>query len=298
MKTRTKRPTSAGIAAAAALFLALAACSSTRTPAAATGSTTHGASPTTSGVQLPGSFNGKQLVIPQQVGVAPYGYLDASNNLVGFDPDLSTALGTAIGHPIQNVQATFENGLLGLRRGVYLSVPGADVTPERLKSFDFAIALRDSYGFQVLASSPDIPNSMDGLCGLRIGAVAASSELPLLTAQSTKCTSAGKRALTIHTFADQPTVQLALQSKQIDAETNASSVQGYQQTVTPGRVKITGPRYSFVDIGFATVKGNGIAQVIADGLNKMIADGSYSRILGKYGATALAVTKATVTSGS
>ena len=84
-----------------------------------------------------------------------------------------------------------------MQSGKYLAVPGADVTPIRLKSYDFAVYLRDSYGFQVLASSPDIPNSMDGLCGLTIGAVSASSELPILTAQAAKCKSEGKGTLTV-----------------------------------------------------------------------------------------------------
>jgi polar amino acid transport system substrate-binding protein len=249
-------------------------------------------------VSLPPGFDGLRLVIPQVVGSAPYGYFDGAHKLTGFDPDLSVGIGTEIGHTLRNVEATFENSLLGLQRGVYAAVPGADVTPDRLKTFDFAVALRDHYGFEVLAGSPDIANSMTELCGLRVGAMAASSGLGPLSTQSSRCQAEGKRPLTIQTFPDEPSIQLALRSGHIDAATDAVSVQDYLATVDPGRVRVTGPSYNFVDIGFATLKGNGMAAVIAEGLNRMIADGSYQRILRKYGAGRLAIDKATVVARS
>jgi polar amino acid transport system substrate-binding protein len=286
----------AGLCACSSSSSASSSSASSASPAASSASAS--ASSSGAAVTLPSSFAGKALVVPQQIGVAPYGYVDSSNALVGFDPDMSTQIGVEIGHPVTNVQASFENGLLGLQSGKYLAVPGADVTPIRLKSYDFAVYLRDSYGFQVLASSPDIPNSMDGLCGLSIGAVSASSELPILTAQAAKCKSEGKGTLTVDTFADQPSVDLALQSKRIQAETNTTSVEGYEEKQEPAKLKVTGPHYSYVDEGFAVLKGNGMAQVLVDALNKMIADGSYATILAKYGASSLAVTKATLVTGS
>jgi polar amino acid transport system substrate-binding protein len=286
----------AGLCACSSSSSASSSSASSASPAASSASAS--ASSSGAAVTLPSSFAGKALVVPQQIGVAPYGYVDSSNALVGFDPDMSTQIGVEIGHPVTNVQASFENGLLGLQSGKYLAVPGADVTPIRLKSYDFAVYLRDSYGFQVLASSPDIPNSMDGLCGLSIGAVSASSELPILTAQAAKCKSEGKGTLTVDTFADQPSVDLALQSKRIQAETNTTSVEGYEEKQEPTKLKVTGPHYSYVDEGFAVLKGNGMAQVLVDALNKMIADGSYATILAKYGASSLAVTKATLVTGS
>ena len=73
--------------------------------------------------------SGAALLIPQQTGAAPGSYIDDSNNLVGFMPDLSTAVGVQMGASVTNEATTFENALLGLSSGKYAAVPGADVTP-------------------------------------------------------------------------------------------------------------------------------------------------------------------------
>jgi len=232
---------------------------------------------------------GDTVVIPQQVGVPPYSYLDDDGKLTGLLPDLSTAIGEAMGMTVENEQASFENSLLGLQRGTYKWVPGVDVTAERLEKFDFATNLLESYGFRVKDGGIDIGDSMDDLCGLSIAVTAGSSPVPVLEDQSASCTSAGKKPIDVQTFADQATADLAVKSDRADAVTATSSGLAYQMTTEPGVWKITGPIYQSIDIGFAVMKGDKLADQLVEATNKIIEDGTYQEILDKYQAQQMAV---------
>ncbi|MBM7518411.1 transporter substrate-binding domain-containing protein [Nocardioides nitrophenolicus] len=238
-----------------------------------------------------GSGDAKTLVIPQQVGVPPYSYLDDKGELAGLLPDLSTALGEAMGFEVDNEQASFENGLLGLQRGTYDWVPGVDVTAERLAKFDFATNLVESYGFRVKDGGIDIGDTMEDLCGLSVAVTAGSSPVPVLQDLSKTCKGDGKDPIDVQTFADQATADLAVKSGRADTVTATSSGLAYQVTTEPGVWKITGPIYQAIDIGFAVMKGDDMAEKLVQATDDIIADGTYAEILAKYGAEKMAVEK-------
>ena len=119
--------------------------------------------------------------MPQQQGTAlPYVATSSNGQLEGILPAMALAEGTALGGRTKNVTTSFESSLLGLTRHIYAWVPGADVTAVRLKSFDFATTLRDSYSFVAPAGGVTIGNSMMDLCGHSVGVVAASSPVAVL----------------------------------------------------------------------------------------------------------------------
>ncbi len=233
--------------------------------------------------------------VPQQQGTAfPYVATSSKGQLEGILPTLALAEGAAMGATTKNVTTSFESSLLGLKRKIYAWVPGADVTADRLKSFDFATTLRDSYTFEAPAGGVTIGNSMMAVCGHSVGVVAASSPVKVLQTQSTTCTNAGKKAIDVQTFADYATASLAAKSHRVDVAVLSTSSIGYQIKSDPGVWKQTGPKFNYVIIGDATPKGNGMAQKLADAINRLIADGTYAKILAKYGASDLAITKSVI----
>jgi polar amino acid transport system substrate-binding protein len=288
--TRTLRrgPLAAGIGIAAAAAALLTGCSSTGGSSAA--STTSSSSSAT--VKLPASFAGKSLVAPAVTGYPPYAYLDGGK-IVGISTDLATAVGGPWGTTVTLKQDSFENALLGVNSGTYFGAFGADVTAEREKAFDQVSFLEDHYQFMGLKDAK-LGSTMDDLCGLKISVVAADSAIPVLQDQSTKCTAAGKKAISVQTFADQGAATLAVTSKQVDATTATLTNLGYISKQTSGQFSIGGPKYQFVLIGIATKKGNGMAQALADSINELIASGEYTKILKKYGVEGDAIAKAEV----
>ena len=288
--TRSLRrgPLAAGIGIAAAAAALLTGCSST--PAASSGSAS--STPSTATVKLPSSFAGKDLVAPAVTGYPPYAYLDGGK-IVGISTDLATAVGGPWGTKVTLKQDSFENALLGVNSGNYFGAFGADVTAEREKTFDQVSFLEDHYQFMGLKGA-DLGTSMDDLCGLKISVVAADSAIPVLQAQSAKCTAAGKKEISVQTFADQGAATLAVSSKQVDATTATLTNLGYISKQSTGQFAIGGPKYQFVLIGIATKKGNGMAQALADSINELIANGEYTKILKKYGVEGDAIAKAEV----
>ncbi len=245
-------------------------------------------------VKLPKAFQKATLVSPAVVGYPPYAFLTSSNKIVGIDPALSNAIGGPLHHGIKEQVASFENSLLGLQSGKYFMVTGTDVTAVREKTLDLVSYLADHYEFMSLATSPVIGSSTTDLCGLTISTVAADSSIAILDGDSTDCTNAGLKPITVTTFPDQGSAVLAVESGQANATTATVTNLGYVSTQNPGKFKIDGPSFDFVYIGIATKKGNGLAQSIAKAINVLIANGTYHKILAKYGVTDDAVAKAYV----
>jgi len=252
------------------------------------------ASAAAASVSLPAALKGTTLVSPAVVGYPPYAFLTKANKISGIDPDLSTAIGKPLGTKVHLQTASFENSLLGLQRGTYFMVTGSDITAAREKTLDMVSYLADHYEFMTLASKPALGTKVSALCGLTISTVAADSSIPVLNADSKTCTSAGKPAITVKTFADQGSSVLAVQSGQADATTATVTNLGYVSKQEPGKFRLGGPKYNYVYIGIATKKGNGVAKALAKAINVLIANGSYHKILAKYGVTDDAVSKALV----
>jgi polar amino acid transport system substrate-binding protein len=290
------KPIRSPIVAAAAVALTAAACSSAGSPSSApagTSGSTAAATAAAAGSALPAALQHGQLVTPAVVGYPPYAYLIGSK-ISGIDPDLSVALGKALGRPVTLQIASFENSLLGLERGTYFMVTGSDITAAREKTFDMVSYLADHYEFASLVSHPPIGASVTDLCGLTISTVAADSSIPILSHDSSACNAAGKKPITVTTFPDQGSAVLAVESGKADATTATVTNLGYVAEQNPGKFRLGGPSYDYVYIGIATQKGNGVAQALAHALDRLIADGTYKQILDRYDVEADAVTQAEV----
>jgi len=277
------------VGVAAAALLTLSACgSSSDDDASSSTSTTPSAS-----VTLPAAYAGKDLVAPAVTGYPPYAYLDGGK-IKGISTDLATALGGPWGTTVKLKQDSFENATLGVDNGNYFGVFGADITAEREATYDQVPFLADHYEFMSLAGTTALGTSMDDLCGLKISVVAADSAIPVLKKQSETCTAAGKKAISVKSFADQGAATLAVSSKQVDATTATVTNLAYISSQAAGQFEIGGPKYQYVLIGISTKKGSGMAEAIADGINELIANGGYTKILTTYGVEADAITEATV----
>ncbi len=228
-------------------------------------------------------------VIPQQTGVPPWAFTNDADELIGLLPELSLGLAPHLEVEIENERNSWENALLGLENEKYVFVPGAGITEERLLKFDFAVALRDGYGFKVKAGNPEIADDMNALCGLSVGLPAGASVIPELEDQSAACVAAGDEPLEIMTFPDWASADLAAQSGQIDVATATLSSMGYQSQETPGVWTITGPEYAFQEIGFAVLKGSEWGPRLVDAFNAMIEDGSYAAVFETYDTASMMV---------
>lgn len=245
---------------------------------------------------LPAAMQGKKSIdVAVQVGIPPIGFADANGKPVGVGADEVRALAKVTGYPFRPVVAVWEAALPGLASGRFQAVQGASITDERKKIYDMVHDFSDAYKFLVKAGAPAIPNTLSGLCGLKLADTAGDVMIPYLESVSKKqCVAKGKEPFEIVTYPRLADALIAAKAGRVDVVTQAVTALGWIQKQQPSQWKLTGPLYATQKISFATAKGSGLAKVMAAGLNAMIKNGMYAKILKKYGVSDGAIPRSTV----
>ncbi len=103
------------------------------------------------------------------------------------------------------------------------------------------------------------------------------------TAQSKKCTSAGKKAVKVLTFPDQNGANLAITSGRAQVGMADSPVADYQVKKSSGQFKVVGTPYGTAPYGIALPKDLKLNQAVLDALKVLMSNGQYKAILTKWG---------------
>jgi polar amino acid transport system substrate-binding protein len=218
----------------------------------------------------------------------------SDGKLTGYQYDIETAAATALGATIKWVNEPFADIIPGVQSGKYDIATGTDVTAAREQVVDIVPMVQAGYSFLTLAKGgTTVGDSMSDLCGLKIGLVSGQSETATLQAQSSACVKAGKKAITLLTFTDDATEELAVKAGRADVVAVYTGSAGWNIKQDPSW-KLTGPTFSVAESGFSIKKGSDLGSQFVKEINAMIADGSYAKILAKYGVSNIAITKATL----
>ncbi len=310
--------TVAALTSAALLFAACGSTASSTTTTssgssttAAGSSTTAAGSSTTSATAItesydatlanlvPASFRSKgTLVVAANATYPPDEYFASDNvTIIGFDPDLASAVGQILGLKFNFVNTAFANIIPGLQAGRYdLGWSSATATTARQDVVNFVNYFNAGIGFIVPSSSTLSINGLSDLCGVKLAVEAGSLEEKTATAQSTQCTAASKPAIQIQTYQTENENLLALTSGRAQVTTAGSQIIPYLVQQSHGALKSVGTPYSMAPLGIEFPKSTPVAllQAFQGALNKMIANGSYGRILAKWGEQAGAITQAQI----
>ena len=156
-------------------------------------------------------------------------------------------------------------------------------TPERAKQVDFIDYLNWTGALIVPEGNPKkIVTDLD-LCGLSAGSQIASTGLDNLNDINARCTAAGKPAISITTFQQDPQGVLALTTDKVDA---------YMTDAVPATYNLkNGARYDIVIDSIAPVrlaiavgKGNDkLHSAVQNAVAAMNADGTMRKLLDQYG---------------
>jgi polar amino acid transport system substrate-binding protein len=289
MTTRTVRRLSVGTILAFAASLVLGACSSSSSSSSSSSAARQSASSQASALPaaLQGALTNPVMLYP------PYGFETKDGKLAGAYTEISNALAKELGLTVTNKADDFENMLVGVQSGKYPWVIAAEVTSQRLASFDF-VYLHDVFAeFAAAKSGPTLANSDTALCGYRIGALAGSTQAAALSDISKQCQAAGAKAITVNSYADGASGLLALKSGQINLLCEDSVVLS-DAVKSDASLKITGPTVTRNKAGIVMEKGSAAAQVIAGAVNKLIANGTYNKIMTSFGLQAQEIRKSVV----
>jgi polar amino acid transport system substrate-binding protein len=275
---------------------------SSTTATAATGTTTvTSTTSATSGVtkdstvaaMVPAKIKSKgTLTVATDATYAPNEFVgNNGKTLMGWDVALGQAIGKVMGVDWKFVNASFDTIIPGLQSGKYdVGMSSFSVTPERLKVVDFVSYFTAGTSFYVKAQGGPTINSLADLCGHSVGVERGTTQADDATAQSAKCKSAGKAAVSVHVYPDQNAANLAIQSGRQQVGMADSPVAAYIVKQSNGQFKLTGKPYNTAPYGIALPKGNGMTKPTQAALKKLISDGTYKQLLTKWNVQQGAIT--------
>ena len=235
------------------------------------------------GVKADGS-----ILVGTDSSYAPSEFLAADGKTIqGFDVDLFTAVAQKLGLKAKFETADFDAIIPGISSGKYeIGVSSFTINDERKKTVDMVSYFSAGTQWATKKGNPQ-KIALDDACGKKIAVQQGTVQVEDITARSKKCTTAGKKAITIDQFDGQDQATAAVVSGKDDATLADSPVSAYAVTKTNGQLELLGDIYEAAPYGYALKKGQGeFGQALADAVKALIADGTYKTILAKWGVDA------------
>lgn len=237
--------------------------------------------------------------VASDVPYPPFEFYDTDGKtIIGSDPDLARALGMVLGINFTIEPVAFDNIIPGLASGKYdVAMSGIADRKERQKVVTFVDYMTNKPAFLVQKSAKSKPTALAEICGLKIGAQAATTMAEDVTAQAATCTAAGKQAPTLSQFKGQDEAILALRSNRVDSVVLTAGSGAYIVGQASGEFEISGS-YGGVVLGIAVAKDNQkLAEALQAAVQKLLNDGTYKSILDQWGLFKLNSTEKAVING-
>ena len=272
--------------------LAVAACGSSKAASPSTSTpSTSGAAPASASAGasdaatlVPAKYKSKgKLIVAADASYAPNEFIAKDGKtVIGMDADLAKAIGEKLGLQVEVVNATFNTILAGINSDRYqLGMSSFTDNKKREAQVDFVTYFSAGTSFFEKNGGPTV-NTLDDLCGLTVSVESGTTQETDATAQSKKCTDAGKKAVTVSAFDDQSKANLALSSGRAQVSMSDSPVAAYQVKQSNGAFTLVGQPYGEAPYGIAMAK-NGLAPAVEAAMKELIADGTYTQILTTWG---------------
>jgi polar amino acid transport system substrate-binding protein len=229
-----------------------------------------------------------ELVAVNSGSFPPYDIIGDDQALTGASADLETAVGELLGIRVRNETVNSLAGdLSGIKSGRYQMDIGPDGDfPDREQSDDFIDWVREYVVFAVPKGNPKHINDVADTCGLRVAVQSGGSAEQVIKKQSQACVAAGKPAIEVQSFSDQPTSLLAVRSGRSDAFFSSQAPLTYFVQQTHGQLDLaaTGHANGFGTIYQGTVvqKGSPLSPVLLEAYQILFRNGTYAAIMKKW----------------
>jgi polar amino acid transport system substrate-binding protein len=210
-----------------------------------------------------------------------------------MDIDLGHAIGQVLGVPFDFTNASFDTIIPSMGTRYDVSMSSFTDTLERQQKVDMVTYFSAGTSFYVTKGQNADITSLDSLCGHTVGVEKGTTQLDDATAQSKKCTDAGKSKVTVDAFPDQSGANVALASGRVDVVMADSPVAAYAVKQSNDKFALNGQPYGTAPYGIVVTKSSaysGMAQAILGALKDLNSDGIYMKILEKWGVQAGAIT--------
>lgn len=237
-----------------------------------------------------------QLTVAADASYAPDEfYASDGKTVIGMDVDLAKAIAGLMGVKANVQNQTFDSIIPGIAAKKYnLGMSSFTDTKDREKTVDFVTYASAGESFFVKADGGPNIQGLNDLCGHKVGAEKGTTEAADATAQSKKCTDAGKPSVEVSVFPDEGGVNVALSSGRVDVGFADTPVAAYAVKQSDGTFKSVGPSIANAPYGIAMAKNSGLTQPVLAAVKKLIADGTYKQILDYWGISSIAINNPTI----
>ena len=227
------------------------------------------------------------MTVAADASYAPNEFFDTDNKtVIGMDADLANAIGNVLGLKVAVSNAGFDTIIPALGHRYDVGMSSFTDTLERQKTVDFVDYFSAGTSFYVPAGKNADLTTLDALCGHTVGVEKGTTQLDDATAQSKKCTTAGKPAVTVTSFPDQSGANTALASGRVDVVMADSPVAAYAVKQSAGKFDLGAKAYGEAPYGIALPKSSdyaGLDKAIQAALQQLKADGTYDKIMKQWG---------------
>lgn len=242
------------------------------------------------------------LKIGTEAFYPPFEYLDADNTtIVGLDMALFQAIGDELGLKVDITNMAFDGLLPALDANrIDVVVAAMTDTKARQAKYDFVDYFLTGQGIVVPAGNPKNVKTVEDLCGLKVAALEASTQVSLLERFNTaECTA---DPITVTALATDADAMLQVLSGRADASFSQDAVARYNAAADGGSGKFEiGNDQPLLPVVMGPMFGKDdtdLRDAVKATVEKLIEDGRYQSILDKHELGSGAVTDVTVNGGT
>jgi polar amino acid transport system substrate-binding protein len=266
-----------GVTLGGVLSAAAGASGSSRIPTAKVDSTL--------AATVPAAVKASGLLVAADATYAPDEFIGSDGTtVVGMDADLANAIGQVLGVKVKISNATFATIIPALQSGKFnMGASSFTDSKARQKQVDFVNYFQAGEGYYIKAGSSFKPSGLAALCGHTVAVENGTVEQTDAQAQAIKCTKAHKKTVTVLSFADQNSANLAVSSGRAQVGFLDSQIAEYVVATSNGQFKNSGTAFGVAPYGLALPKGLGLTRPVDGAVGKLMKDGIYLKILKKWG---------------
>ena len=227
---------------------------------------------------------------------APAEFLDANGKPIGYDADLTQALGKVLGVDATMHSASFDSIIAKVGTEYDAGISSFSITNERMQNVDMIQYVQVGSQFNVAKGNPkgiDVSDHLN-LCGRIVGVQTGTAQADAIEADSQACTAAGQNAIDVRSYDKQAEATAALAGSTLDATYSDSTVAGYAVETTDGAVETLGEVEDAAPQGVVLQKNSQIHIAIQAALQYLMDNGILTDILESWGVEDAALSNATL----
>lgn len=240
-----------------------------------------------------------KITVCSDIAYAPVEfYKEGTKEVEGIDPDIAAAMGKELGIEFVFENTTFDGiipALKAKRCDIIMSAMTDNL--ERQKEVDFIDYFNAGTSIIVKKGNPEKIESLDDLCGKKIGIQKGTTQEDVAKAQAEKCEKSGK-TLTVDTFEQDTEALQQLELGRTAADMNDFPVAAYNAKQKPDKFEVVGEQIEAGPYGIAVLKTNTeLRDVLQEALHMAIESGAYDAVLEKWNVTQGEEKTATINGG-